>query len=83
MKQELRILALILLALLTGLVVLLIKPDYRFNENLLSNENYYPATTEHPNAPKASHDPSAQGTQKQSQSSGNPEEIDIQKDFEF
>ena len=83
MKQELRILALILLALLTGLVVLLIKPDYRFQDNLMSNENYYPATTEQSNKIKGSDKKSASETLEQGHLSGDPEGIDTQKDFEF
>lgn len=30
-------------ALLCGLIVLYLKPDYRFNEIIRSNEHYYPA----------------------------------------
>lgn len=35
-------------ALLCGLIVLYLKPDYRFDEIISSNQDYYPAITADP-----------------------------------
>lgn len=42
MSHELRILLLIFAALLVGVAVLVVNPQYRVDKNLDSNRNYYP-----------------------------------------
>jgi hypothetical protein len=50
-------------ALLCGLVVLYLKPDYRFEEIIESNKNYYPAIEPEPPGQSGSSESPTRGGQ--------------------
>lgn len=80
MNQELRIIALILGALLIGILVLAVNSDYRFEKNLAGNSAYYPSVV------IATPTPSDMEFQVESDPADDYDDavdLDLQKDFEF
>jgi len=79
MNREHKILILILIALIVGIAVVVIKPDYRVANNLASNRNYYPDVV-----PVASPDVNSQNSGlRPANDKDDPQDINKMLDIEF